>query len=355
MFKPKFNKVENDYFFKTLKRKCITAFVLTAMFVVSVTTVYAVPQTKKITIIDDGREVSVLTTSSTVKGAMRENGLSISQDDEISPSLKSLLFSGMTISIDRSRKVYLSCDGINTEYTTMADTFREFLNENNITLSGEDTINVDLNAKIPEECSVKITRVRRDVVEVTEAVPYTSSSVNDSNLTVGETRISQYGVPGSKQVQYEVKYVDGELVSTNYVGEYVSVTPVNEIVSVGTKPKQLTATVGGHTFNYKKVITCNATAYDLSFESTGKRPGSPGYGLTASGTYAKVGTVAVDPKVIPLGTKMYIVSTDGSIVYGYCTAEDTGGAIKGNKVDLFYNTTAECLRFGRRDVYVYIL
>jgi 3D (Asp-Asp-Asp) domain-containing protein len=84
-------------------------------------------------------------------------------------------------------------------------------------------------------------------------------------------------------------------------------------------------------------------------------PGHPAYGITATGTYAKLGTVAVDPRVIPLGTKMYIVSTDGSVVYGYCTAEDTGGAIKGNKVDLFYNTTAECMQFGRRSVYVYIL
>jgi 3D (Asp-Asp-Asp) domain-containing protein len=102
-------------------------------------------------------------------------------------------------------------------------------------------------------------------------------------------------------------------------------------------------------------LTCQATAYDLSFESCGKYPGEPGYGITASGTYAKVGTVAVDPRVIPLGTKMYIVSTDGSYVYGYCTAEDTGGGIKGNKVDLFYNTRNECMQFGRRSVRVYIL
>ena len=63
----------------------------------------------------------------------------------------------------------------------------------------------------------------------------------------------------------------------------------------------------------------------------------------------------MDPSVIPLGTKMYIVSSDGSVVYGLCTAEDTGGAIKGNKVDLYYDTRAECLKFGRRSVDVYIL
>ena len=65
--------------------------------------------------------------------------------------------------------------------------------------------------------------------------------------------------------------------------------------------------------------------------------------------------MAVDPKVIPLGTKMYIVSADGEYLYGYCVAEDTGGAIQGNIVDLFFNTYEECIQFGRRDVLIYIL
>ena len=79
------------------------------------------------------------------------------------------------------------------------------------------------------------------------------------------------------------------------------------------------------------------------------------WNITYTGTEVQVGTVAVDPNFIPLGTKMYIVSADGEYVYGYAIAEDTGGAIKGKIVDLFFNTYDECIEFGRRDVKIYIL
>ena len=94
-----------------------------------------------------------------------------------------------------------------------------------------------------------------------------------------------------------------------------------------------------------RTLTCLGTAYSCD--------GRPG--ITATGTTVHIGTVAVDPKVIPLGSKMYIVSNDGRYVYGFCTAEDTGGLIKGNRVDLYFNTTEECFQFGARPVTVYIL
>ncbi|HCO18721.1 MAG TPA: hypothetical protein DIT39_03815, partial [Tissierellales bacterium] len=96
-------------------------------------------------------------------------------------------------------------------------------------------------------------------------------------------------------------------------------------------------------------------AYDLSYTSTGKRPGDRYYGITATGTRARPGTVAVDPRVIPLGTKLYIQSLDGTKDYGFAIAEDVGGAIKGEKIDLFFNSATDVRYFGRRDVKVYIL
>ena len=77
--------------------------------------------------------------------------------------------------------------------------------------------------------------------------------------------------------------------------------------------------------------------------------------MAYSGTLARVGAIAVDPTVIPLGTKMYVVSNDGQYVYGYCVAEDIGGGIKGNKIDLYFDTYAECWDFGVRMCTVYIL
>ena len=98
-----------------------------------------------------------------------------------------------------------------------------------------------------------------------------------------------------------------------------------------------------------KVLTMNASAYDLSYASTGKNPGDKGYGITASGMKAGPGVVAVDPRVIPLGTKLYIEG------YGNAIAGDTGGAIKGNRIDLFFSSNSEAMNFGRRTVKVTIL
>ena len=101
----------------------------------------------------------------------------------------------------------------------------------------------------------------------------------------------------------------------------------------------------GASYTYTNVLTVTATAYSCE-----------GYtGYTYSGTVARVGAIAVDPKVIPIGTKMYIVSNDGQYVYGYCVAEDTGGSIIGNRIDLYFDTFAECWDFGVRTCTVYIL
>ncbi|HHV43335.1 MAG TPA: hypothetical protein GXX57_01530 [Firmicutes bacterium] len=94
----------------------------------------------------------------------------------------------------------------------------------------------------------------------------------------------------------------------------------------------------------------NATAYTAGFESTGKWPGHPAYGLTFTGTRATEGrTIAVDPAVIPLGSWVYIEG------YGLYHAEDTGGAIKGNRVDIFMEDYDRAISFGIQEVKVYLL
>ncbi len=111
--------------------------------------------------------------------------------------------------------------------------------------------------------------------------------------------------------------------------------------------------------NYVRYIDCQATAYCLCKKCTGKTPGSSGYGRTASGYVITPGNnekvIAVDKKQIPLGTKVYVEGLNGAPSYGYALAADTGGAIKGNKIDLYYDSHAECLKWGRRQVRVYIL
>ena len=119
--------------------------------------------------------------------------------------------------------------------------------------------------------------------------------------------------------------------------------PVTRVVGVGapdstgTETRPMATAADGATFYYVDSFTVEATAYTW----TGNR--------TATGTWPKVGTIAVDPRFISLGTKVYIEG------YGFAVAEDTGGAVKNNIVDLYMDSEAECVNWGRRNVTLYVL
>ncbi len=184
-------------------------------------------------------------------------------------------------------------------------------------------------------------------------VEHETTIVYNSNQYVDYKKVVQKGADGMKKSVYQECYVDGELVQRSLEEEIVFKKPLDEIIEVGTKERTVATSRGG--FRFSNEMDMAATAYDLSYESTGKNPGDPYYGITASGAKAQPGTVAVDPSVIPLGTKLYIASTDGSPDYGFATALDTGSAIKGYRVDLFMESNQDALNYGIRQVKVYIL
>lgn len=337
---------------KFLKSRFLFAMVIIFIHVFTHIGAYAGSDNSKVTIISGDEEITVYTDELSVKDIIKEQKIEITENDVVYPAINSEINEDQIIVITRLKKLDVTFEGKTVSYWTDAETYGDFVKKNVIGSDEDDIYSVDLS--FPLEAygnELTITKMTYTQEYVHEEIPYTSSTVYDNSVAYGEKVLTVKGEKGSKTLIYNVVYQDGVEISREYVDETITKEPVNEVVTEGIKA----INVNGEMVPYKDVITCNATAYDLSFESCGKNPGDPGYGLTASGTYAKVGTVAVDPKVIPLGTKMYIVSTDGKYVYGYCTAEDTGGAIKGNKVDLFYNTRNECLQFGRRSVNVYIL
>ena len=215
------------------------------------------------------------------------------------------------------------------------------LRQAGIELGENDLVSPSLDTKITEPTQITVTRVTKKQKTETQAVPFTTETRSTSELYKGESRVAQQGVNGVKEITLEYTYHDGVQVSCAQVGEKVVTEPVTKIVENGTK--QPTVATSGGTVSYSRVLTVEATAYS-------------GGGRTASGTKARVGAIAVDPRVIPLGSKLYITSADGkSWVYGYAVAEDTGGAIKGNRIDLYFNSEAQCNSFGRRTAKVYIL
>ncbi|HHY70378.1 MAG TPA: hypothetical protein GX519_01695, partial [Thermoanaerobacterales bacterium] len=166
-----------------------------------------------------------------------------------------------------------------------------------------------------------------------KTIPYEIVSRKDFNLPLGEKKVTQKGEEGQEEVKTIEILENGKVVSATTESRILK-APKPQIVLTGTV--QL-ASRGGVDFSYTEKRRMLATAYT----HTGNR--------TATGTVARVGVVAVDPKVIALGAKVYVEG------YGFARAEDTGGAIKGDKIDLFLNTAEETRRFGRRWVTVYIL
>ena len=204
---------------------------------------------------------------------------------------------------------------------------------------------------------------------IVDLLPYDTLRQADPDLLLGEEQVVQAGVQGSVSARSRViTDPDGSL-SIPSMGTTVS-QPVDEIVAYGTQVEPVTqswlsvtddvlthidanadgsgtlTTASGQELPYTQVLSCKATAYTTQRQSWKK---------TATGTTARVGAIAVDPRVIPYGTRMFIVSADGSITYGVATAEDCGGNIKGNRIDLFFDTYDECVSFGVRTCDVYLL
>ena len=327
--------------------------VITIVFVLAAAvTVYAAA-IQQVRIAYDGNTISVYTRKATVGEVLDEQRIVLGEFDRVVPASETAIKGIEQITVKRAVPVSVVEAGEARQYLTAADTVKEFLDDAGIVLGGDDMLSARLEDSVAAGMELIVTRVTKEIREETIAIPYETQKRANADMDKGTSRTVQAGAEGSKVQKIEVLYCDGVEQDSTVVEETVVAEPVAAIVEYGTKDRVITSR--GDNFRYSKVLTCTATAYDLSYESTGKYPGQPGHGITATGTYCKKGTVAVDPRVIPLGSRLYIEADNGSWTYGYAVAEDTGGAIKGNKVDLFFHTAEEVRNFGRRTAKVYIL
>ena len=186
-------------------------------------------------------------------------------------------------------------------------------------------------------------------------IPYEVQHNYDPTINRGEEVVVQEGEPGVNEVVSEIIMLGGLRIDSRMLSQTMLSEPIDQIIAIGTRNPNQSArarfeipTAEGE-FTFGRQLTMEATAYTAGFESTGKRPGDPGYGITASGMRVQHGIVAVDPRVIPLGTPLFIEG------YGFAVAADTGSAIRGYKIDLFMYNVQDALNFGRRNVTVFIL
>lgn len=255
--------------------------------------------------------------------------------------------------------VKISVDGKNLGIKC-AGTVSDALAAAKIDIYDDDLINIGFNEPLNASTEIIVNRV--NIVEEIqiETIEYATRYREDNNYTIGYSEVVVDGEEGEVETTLRHVYVDGELVSSAVVDEDVT-EPVDEVVLVGTKeynpiddfsisqipaPMDLTLDANGVPTSYTKVLTGKSCAYSAG----------PGAG-TASGRKATVGCVAVDPNIIPYGTELYITTTDGSAVYGYAIAADTGTALMDGLilVDLFMESYDASCDWGARQVNVYIL
>lgn len=290
----------------------------------------------------------------TIAEAVEESGFTLGENDVLSVDADTILREDAEVSITRYYHVTLAHDGEEQTLLVKEGDVASALEAANLTLGKEDYTDVPLDQALTEGLVVTVSRVTYEETQETEAVAYSTKEEKTDSLYEGETKVKTEGVEGERTIVYRNKMVNGKVVETEEISNEVTTEPVDKVVLVGTKKKpsgyasiSSDGTLIDHNGNrvsYKKAFTGRCTAYT-------------GGGWTATGRPAQYGNIAVNPDVIPYGSKLYICSPDGSVVYGYAIAADTGGfASKGYiMADLYFDTYEECANFGVRNMTIYVL
>ena len=238
-----------------------------------------------------------------------------------------------------NKEVVLIVDGQEIEVNSSQSNVQGVLDENEIEYDSNYVISEDLDTSLKDGMKIEVKQVEKKTIIETEEIPYDTVVKKDKSLLKGETRVSQKGKKGVKELVYEVVYEDGQPISKILLEENIITKAKNKIIKKGTKEEEKTESKKKSTSKNSlgKKITVSATAYS-------------GDGITATGTVPRWGIIAVDPTIIPYGTKVYIPQFDE-----YFIAEDCGGGIKGNKIDIFMNSESQCDNWGKRNIDIYIV
>lgn len=330
--------------------------VIIAVSAAAVLLIASTTMEKKINIDDNGNMKAIATYKSDVKGCLSSVGINISEKDKVIPGLTAPIKDGMTVKIKRAVPVLISVDGKSLIIETAEDSVKNMFSAEGIALNEKDRVTPEISEPIKAGMEIKVVRVEEKIETNTETLAYKTVQKVDSNMEKGQTKVIQDGADGEKEIQSKVVYEDGKEVSRTVISETVKKSPTDKIVSVGTL-SWFTVSRGGtdNKVLYTRKLKMKATSYTACYECTGKNPGDRGFGITATGTRARrdlhgYSTVAVDPNVIPLGTKLYIEG------YGYAIAEDTGGGVRGNIIDLYFEPGSnEFRRWFTHNTTVYIL
>jgi uncharacterized protein YabE (DUF348 family) len=306
--------------------------------------VYEASKPVNVAIGDERR--TIWTTADTIKELIEQENLDVTEHDVIEPALDTKIEKDLSLTIDKAFKLALSVGEEKQQVWTTSTTVADFLKEQNVKLNELDKVEPALTEKIDEKSNVTVTRVEKVTDVVEEPIAFDVVTKNDNSIEKGVQKVIDSGKEGKQKKHYEIVKENGEEVSRKLLKTETIEESKDRVVAMGTKAVQtVSTTVSRGNDSVSKEMYVNSTAYTAHCSGCS--------GTTATGVNLRANpnakVIAVDPNVIPLGTKVHVEG------YGYAVAADTGSAIKGNKIDVFIPSQSAAYRWGSKRVKIKIL
>lgn len=396
------NDTMKNLFFSSLRRKQTVVRILSIILFVTVVSFVLYQGSKTIVAVNvDGEQQNIATHAKTVEELLKSQDINVSEHDKVSPSLDTEITSGIEISLERAEEIFISVDGNQSSIWTTEKLVKNILEEANIEVAEQDEISISLDTEVGADNKIDIqkafqltlvdgleerqvwststtvanflkqqgitlgeldrveksmedvitpgdkvavVRVEKVTDVVEESIDFAIEKKNDSSVLKGKEKVVKPGKKGTVERTYEVVKENGKIVTKTLQSEKVLSEPTTQVVAVGTKVVTVTASRNNSSANGKEFYV-TATAYTPNCNGCS--------GITATGVNIKsnpnMKLIAVDPNVIPLGSKVWVEG------YGYAIAADTGGAIKGNKIDVLVPTKSAAKSWGRKKVRIKVL
>ncbi len=329
---------------------------LSAILVLSLSAIVTQTAFATTYVITDGdRTVTVTTFETDPAQVLGEAGVPLEEYDTYTTEV---MEGGAAITVNRAQKVTVHYHGQTTVISGKDETTGQLLQRLGLEITGEDVVSHGLEEMIFDGMILTVDRIVTSREVFSSAIPHKTEYREDETLPEGTEAVLTPGQDGELLRTADVTYVNGAETRRSIVAETTLRSAVTEVVAVGTgnaDEDQVKPVIGdgyillptGEVLTYTRSDTVEATAYTHTDSGCDM--------ITATGTTVHWGTVAVDPTRIPYGTRMFIIANDGSYVYGIATAEDCGGDIKGDRMDLYMPTYEQCREFGRRRCTLYFL
>lgn len=293
---------------------------------------------KEISILDHQKEILIKTRKDTISEVLKEQNITLKPKDRIIPSLDTKIKENMKIKIQRAKPVTIIDGGKKQEILTTDIKVEAILKDAKIQLGKRDKVEPKRISKIGKDRKIQIVRVTQKNMIEEQPIQYRTQKQLTEQLDIGNTKIVKRGENGLKRRQVKVTYEDGREIKRELIQEEIAIEPKDQVIQVGMND---TINTSRGSTRFQKAMVVTATAYC---------PTDPGVdGITSVGARLQRGVIAVDPSVIPYHTKIYIPG------YGFGEALDTGGAIKGSRIDLAMGSRQEALQYGRKQVKIYLL